>query len=154
RLPVSEADGRAMIAALLLAAALAPRPFAEERDLLDRRLATVARALPDGAHAPVDIAYTKALADAAHLQISSVAARSPVEAQGRGEIVVDCVAFGRFTNVETFFRQLLQTPRVIDVVSVALASTPEETIRMTAVLRFPFWPAQSRLPAPPEGTSE
>jgi hypothetical protein len=142
-----------IIAALLLAVVL-PRPFAEERDLLDRRLRSVQRALPDGAKAPAELDFVRGLAGAAHLQGVTATARTPVEAPGRGELNVDLVAFGRFTNIETFFRQVSVAPRVVDVVSVALAQTPEETLRMTVVLRLPFWPAQSRLPAPPEGTQE
>jgi hypothetical protein len=143
-----------LLLAFVLAAAAAPRPFTEERDLLDRRLQAVQRALPDGARPPADLALVRALADSARLQVSALTARPPAEAGGRGEITIDLVAFGRFTNVETFFRQAGKSPRLVDVASLALNATPEDTIRMTAVLRLPFWPTQNRLPAAPEGTAE
>jgi hypothetical protein len=143
-----------LLLAFVLAAAAPPRPFTEERDLLDRRLQAVARALPDGPRPPADLALVRSLADSARLQVSALTARPPAESGGRGEITLDLVAFGRFTNVETFFRQAGRSPRLVDVVSLALNATPEDTIRMTAVLRLPFWPTQNRLPAAPEGTSE
>jgi Pilus assembly protein, PilO len=143
-----------LLLGFLLAVAAGPRPFAEERDLLDRRLLAVQRALPDGPHPAADMAQVRAVADAARLRVTSITARPPAETTGRGEIAVELVAFGRFTNVESFFRQAGLVPRIVDVVSLALAATPEDTIRMTAVLRLPFWPTQNRLPAPPEGTAE
>lgn len=143
-----------LLVALLLAAATLPRSFAEERDLLDRRLRAVQRALPDGMRPAGELDSIRALANAAQLQGVSVSARPATDAPGHGDLTVDLVAYGRFTSVETFFRQAALAPRLIDVVSVALAQTPEETLRMTAVLRLPYWPTQSRLPAAPEGTQE
>src|SRR5688500_669629 len=143
-----------LLLAVLLAAAAAPRPFDEERELLDRRLAAVRRRLPDGPQPAADIAYVNGLADAALLKRGSVSARPLAEGGGAGEVVLDVVAFGRLTAVETFVRQLAASPRLIDVESLALASTPEDTIRLTASLRLPYWTAPSRLPAPPEGTSD
>jgi hypothetical protein len=143
-----------LLLGFLLAVAAGPRSFAEERDLLDRRLLAVQRALPDGPHPAADMAQVRAVADTARLHVTSITARPPAEANGRGEFAVELVAFGRFTNVESFFRQAGLVPRIVDVVSLALAATPEDTIRMTAVLRLPFWPTQNRLPVPPEGTAD
>jgi hypothetical protein len=139
---------------LLAAAATVPRSFSEEREMLDRRLAAVRRQLPDGPQPAADIAHINALADAALLRRASVVARAPGEAHGVGELAIDISAFGRFTSIETFFRQIMESPRLIDVDSLALASTPEDTIRLTATLKLPFWPAHTRLPAPPEGSAD
>jgi hypothetical protein len=138
---------------LFLAAAAASRPHNEERDLLDRRLAAVRRHLPDGAQPAVDAALVNGLADAALLRRGTVTARPLVEG-GPSEIVLDVVAFGRFTSIETFVRQLAESARLIDVENLALSATPEDTIRVTASLRLPYWPAGARLPPPPEGAAE
>jgi hypothetical protein len=142
-----------LIVVLVLAAAAAPRPHNEERDLLDRRLAAVRRHLPDGAQPAMDTTHVNGLADAALLRRGTVTARPQVEG-GPSEVVLDVVAFGRFTSIETFVRQLAESARLIDVENLALSATPEDTIRMTASLRLPYWPAGARLPAPPEGTAE
>jgi hypothetical protein len=144
-----------LVAAFFLAApAPVPRSFSEERELLDRRLAAVRRKLPDGAQPAADIAHINSLADTALLRRASVNARPPAEARGIGELTIDISAFGRFTSIETFFRQVMQSPRLIDVESLALASTPEDTIKVTATLRLPYWPTGARLPAPPEGAAD
>jgi hypothetical protein len=143
-----------LLLALLMASAAAPRPYAEERELLDRRLAAVRRGLPDGPQPAADIGHVNALADAALLRRASVNARAPQESAGLGEIAIEIAAFGRFTSIETFFRQIAASPRLVDVESVSLASTSEDTIRLTATLRVPHWPANARLPAPPEGIAD
>jgi len=141
----------AVAAVLLASAAAAPRPHNEERELLDRRMAAVRRHLPDGAQPAVDTAYVNSLADAALLRRGTVTARPPTEG-GPSEIILDVVAFGRFTSIETFVRQLSESARLIDVENLALSATPEDTIRVTASLRLPYWPTGARLPTPPEGT--
>jgi hypothetical protein len=143
-----------LVALLLTTTAPAPRSFGEERELLDRRLAAVRRKLPDGAQPAGDIAHVNALADAALLRRASVNARPPAETRGLGELTIDVSAFGRFTSIETFFRQVMQSPRLIDVESLALASTPEDTIKLTAVLKLPYWPSNARLPPAPEGIGD
>ena len=143
-----------LLAVLLAATAAAPRPFAEERELLDRRLAAVRRHLPDGAQPAADVAHINALADGALLRRSSVAARAADAQAGTPETTIDVVLLGRFTSVETFFRQVSESPRLIDVESLALNATPEDTIRLTAALRLPYWPGTQRLPAVPEGVGD
>jgi hypothetical protein len=142
-----------LFALVLAATAAAPRPFADERELLDRRLAAVRRRIPDGAQPAADAAHVTALAEASLLYRVSVTSRAPAESHGVGVSTLDVAAFGRFTAVETFFRQVAASPRLVDVESVALSGTPD-TLRLTAVVHLPFWPASARLPPAPEGVSE
>jgi hypothetical protein len=140
-----------LLAALTLLLAIPPaRPFNEERLLLDRRLEALRRILPDGANPPADVALVRELAEAAKLQRIALDARSPTESGARGEVTVDLVAFGRFADIDRFFRQVALSPRLVDVDSLALTATNENVIRLTAALRLSFRPARAPLPAPPE----
>jgi hypothetical protein len=139
--------------AAVLAAVPAARSFPEERQLLDRRLETLRRILPDGPHPEVDVAVVRQLAQEAGLTSVELVARAPSEAGPRGEVQLDLTSLARFVDVERFFRQAALSPRLIDVERLVLASTPEDLVRMNAVLKLPFRPLKAPLPAPPEGTS-
>ncbi len=133
-----------------LAAAAPPRDFAEERILLDRRLETLRRILPDGPSPLADVAHVRQLADAAKVLRVEVTARAPVEAGARGDVPMDVVGFGRFVEVDRFFRAVALSPRLLDVEHVTLTATPEDVVKMTAVVRAPFRPLRAPLPAPPD----
>lgn len=137
---------------LLLLAASAPRPFAEERVLLDRRLETLRRILPDGPHPEVDVAVVRQLAQEAGIVGPEIVARAPSETGSRGDIRVELTGLGRFADVERFFRQASLSPRLIDVETLTLSSTPEGLVRLVTQLRFSYRPLKAPLPAAPEGT--
>ena len=67
----------ALLAALL--AAQPARPFTEERVLLDRRLETLRRILPDGPTASADVLLLRDLAEAARLARVEIQPRPPVD---------------------------------------------------------------------------
>lgn len=136
----------------LLAAAPPPRPFSEERLLLDRRLETLRRILPDGPHPEVDVAVVRQLAQDAGITAPEINARAPSEAGPRGDIRVELGGLGRFADIERFFRQAALSPRLIDVETLTLNSTPEGPVRLVTLLRFSYRPLKAPLPPAPEGT--
>jgi len=79
-----------------------------------------------------------------------VQARPPVESGRRGEVVLDLGALGGYAEINGFFRKLETSPRLVDVESLTLTATAEDLIRLTAVLRLPYWPPKAQLPAAPE----
>lgn len=135
---------------LLLLSALPPRPFGEERQLLDRRLAALSRALPDAPTGQADAAHARDLGLAAGLTAVDALARPPREAGATGEVLVDVTALGLYVEIDRFFRQVQLSPRLVDVVSVTLQATPDERVKLDAVLSFPYRPARAPLPPPPE----
>jgi hypothetical protein len=138
------------LAALL--AATSARPFSEDRLLLDRRLETLRRILPDGASPPADVAVVRDLAVSSKLQAVEALARPVREDGARGVVPVDLAAVGRFADVERFFRQVALHHRLIDVEGLTLAAAPDAAVRLAAVLAFPFRPAKAPLAQPPDGT--
>jgi len=134
-------------AALLLQPA---RPFPEERLLLDRRLETLRRILPDGPAPSADVLVVRDLAEAARLARVEVQPRPPVESGTRGEVVLDLTALGGYEAIDRFFQRLALSHRLADVESLTLAATSENVIQLAAVVRFPYWPARAPLPPPPE----
>lgn len=134
----------------LLAAAQPARPFNEERLLLDRRLETLRRILPDGPTPAADQALVGELAEGAKIGRVALLTRTPVETGTRGDVIVELIAFGRFAEIDRFFRQVALSARPIDVESLSLSATEEDLIKLTTVVRLPFRPAQAPLPAPPE----
>jgi hypothetical protein len=138
------------LVALLLAAA-STRPFPEERLLLDRRLETLRRILPDGPTLTTDAALVKELAEGSKLARVEVQARPPQEAGIRGDVVVELSAQGRFGDVDRFFRQVALSPRLLDVESITLSATSEGIVRLASVLRLPYRPLKAPLPPPPDG---
>lgn len=138
------------VASLLLAASVL-RPFADERLLLDRRLETLRRILPDGANPTGDAALVTELLKGARLASYEALARPPLESRNRGDVLVDVTATGRFGDLDRFFRQVALSPRLIDVETVTLAAAPGDMVKMTTLLHLPYRPAQATLPQPPEG---
>ncbi|HEY8150904.1 MAG TPA: hypothetical protein VIK51_18500, partial [Vicinamibacteria bacterium] len=135
---------------LLLLAATPVRPFAEERLLLDRRLETLRRMLPDGAAPANDVTLLNDLARAAGVGFD-IRARAPLEKGTAGDVPVDVVGSARFAEIDRFFRQVALSARLIDVESLALSAGPGDSVRLTALLHFPYRPARTPLPPPPEG---
>ena len=127
-----------------------PRPFSEERLLLDRRLEALRRILPDGPNASADVMLMRDLAEAARLARVEVQPRPPVEAGSRGEIVLDLTAAGGYEEIFRFFERAAASPRLVDVESLALTATAEGAVQLAAVLRIPYWPTRAPLPPPPE----
>lgn len=143
-----------LFAVLSLLAVVQPaRPFNEERLLLDRRLETLRRILPDGPNPVADVAIVREMAEGAKLGRVALAARPPVETGSRGDVPIDIAAYGRFADIDRFFRQIALSARLIDVDSLTLSATTEEVIKLSAVVRLPFRPAKAPLPTPPEGKS-
>ena len=138
----------ALLAALL--AVQPARPFAEERLLLDRRLETLRRILPDGPTASADVLVVRDLAEAARLARVEIQPRPPVESGARGEVVLDLTALGGYEAVDRFFQRLAVSHRLADVESLSLTATSENVIQLAAAIRFPYWPARTPLPSPPE----
>jgi hypothetical protein len=96
-----------LLLALVVLAATATRPFQEERLLLDRRLETLRRILPDGPNPGSDVALVRELADGAKLGSVEALARPPVESTGpKADVAIDLVAAGRYADVDRFFRQV------------------------------------------------
>jgi hypothetical protein len=140
----------ALVVTLLGAAPV--RPFGEERLLLDRRLETLRRILPDGPTASADILHVRDLAEAARLSRVEIQARPPLESGPRGDVVLDVTALGGYEEIDRFFRQVALSHRLVDVESLTLTATTEDVIQLGAVLRFPYWPVKAPLPSPPESS--
>ena len=138
------------LASLLLVAA-AERPFAEERQLLDRRLETLRRILPDGPNPGSDVALVSELARGARLMGLEILPRAPVENGARGDVPLEVSAVGSYAEIDRFFRLVALSPRLVDVDHLTLAAVPDGPVKMTALLRVPFRPPGAPLPAPPEG---
>ena len=126
------------------------RSFSEERLLLDRRLETLRRILPDGPNPAADSTLVRDLAEAARIARVEIQPRPPVEAGPRGEIVLDLTAVGGYEELFRFFERLAVSPRLVDVESLTLTATSEGVVQLAAVLRFPYWPTRAPLPPPPE----
>ncbi len=135
----------------LLVAAASNRPFPEERLLLDRRLETLRRILPDGPSPVADTALVRELAEGAKLGRVEVQARPPQETGTRGDVVVELSAQGRFGDIDRFFRQVALSPRLLDVESLSLSASSEGAVKLGAVLRVPYRPLKAPLPPPPDG---
>jgi hypothetical protein len=138
---------------VLVGAALAvqsARPFAEERLLLDRRLETLRRILPDGPTASADVLVVRDLAETARLARVEVQARPPVESGPRGDVVLDVGALGGYEAIDRFFQRLALSHRLVDVESLTLTATSENVVQLAAVVRFPYWPVRAPLPPAPE----
>jgi hypothetical protein len=135
---------------LLLLAAAPVRPFAEDRVLLDRRLETLRRMLPDGATPGPDVALLTEFARVSGVSFD-IRPRAPLETGVEGNVPVDVAGNARFAEIDRFFRQVALSARLIDVESLTLAAAPGDMVRMTALVHFPYRPVRTPLPAPPEG---
>jgi hypothetical protein len=141
-----------VIAALLLLAAAvqAARPFADERVLLDRRLETLRRILPDGPTAAADVLLVRDAAEAVRLARVEIEPRPAVENGARGELTFDVKAIGDYGQVDRFFQRLSVSHRLVDVSRLTLTTTGEDQVQLECVLSLPFWPVRAALPPPPE----
>lgn len=140
---------RVVLTATILASAA--RPFDDERLLLDRRLETLRRILPDGANPNADVALVRDLATRTRFGTIETVPRPPVENGARGEVVVDLTALARFSDVDSFFRLVSSHPRLIDVQSLTLTGTNQDVVKLSAALSLPFRPARAPIPGAPEG---
>ena len=131
---------------------LAYRPFPEDRTLLDRRLETLRRILPDGPNPVADAALVRDIAQHAGLVDLQAIARPPLESGPRGTVGVDLVAVGRFPEVDRFFRQVAVSPRLIDAESLTLTAAGNDLVRLTALLQIPYRPHSAPLPRAPVGS--
>jgi hypothetical protein len=139
-------------ASLVLLAVLAAHPFPEERLLLDRRLETLRRILPDGPNPPADRALVADLAQSTGLESLDVQPRPPFDSRSAwADVVVDLSGVGGYDEIDRFFRQVALSPRLIDVESLTLSPAPGDAVHLVAVLRLPYRPEAAPLPAPPEG---
>jgi hypothetical protein len=140
------------LALLVLLPTLVGRPFPEERVLLDRRLETLRRILPDGPNPPADRALVLEMAQSTGLASLEVQPRPPFDSRSpSADVVVDLTGVGGYDEVDRFFRQAALSPRLIDVENLVLTPASGDAVRIIAVLRLPYRPATAPLPAPPEG---
>ena len=114
--------GRPLAACLLLA--VAARPFADERALLDRRLETLRRILPDGPYPHRRTRRWSRDAKGARLATYEVEARPPLESGPRGWVRWTSPHRRATRTIDRFFRQVALSHRLIDVESVALTAAP------------------------------
>src|SRR5437762_12631421 len=104
-------------ALLVLLATLAGRPFSEERVLLDRRLETLRRILPDGPNPPADRALVLAMAQSSVLESPPVQPRPPFDSRSpAADVVVALTAVGTYDEGERSIRPAARSPRPLDVV--------------------------------------
>lgn len=123
---------------LVLVAALlqgAPgRPYAEERQLLDRHLTQLSRALPDRPLPEEDAAHFRELAAESGLRNVEVAAPTITETGTLGQSRRVITATSTFPDADRFFRAIQTSPRLIDVESLVLRPA-EFGVRLEARLR-------------------
>jgi hypothetical protein len=91
------------------------------------------------------------LATNARLSRLEIAARPPAESGSRGDVTLDLSATGRFGDLDRFFRQAALSLRLIDVESLTLSSSPDDLVKLTAVVRLPFRPLRAPLAPVPDG---
>ena len=96
------------------------RPYGEERQLLDRHLAQLARALPDAPTPNEDAALLLQLANEAGLRNIEVGPPTITETGGLGQSRRMILAAATYPDADRFFRALQASPRLIDVESVVL----------------------------------
>lgn len=136
---------------VLLGVGTPQRSFADERHLLDGRLETLRRILPDAPNPSSDVAVVRDLAKNLKLASLEITPRAPLETGTRAEIPLEVVGSGRFEEIDRFFRQVALSHRLIDVEGLTLAAGPDDQVRFAGVLKLPYRPQRAPLPAPPEG---
>lgn len=127
-----------LLSLLVLAAVLqnAPgRPYSEERQLLDRHLAQLARALPDAPTPNEDAALLRQLASEAGLRDVEVGPPTITEIGVLGQSRRMILAAATYPDTDRFFRALQGSPRLIDVESVVLRAA-DFGVRIEARLRL------------------
>ena len=125
-------------AAFILAAALqaaSGRPYNEERQLLDRHLAQLARALPNAPTPDDDLALLKLLAGDAGLREVEVSPPTTTETGSLGQSRRVLSASATYPDTDRFFRALQGSPRLADVENLILRSA-DFGVRFEARIRF------------------
>jgi Tfp pilus assembly protein PilO len=130
---------------------VAARPFPEERALLDRRLETLRRILPDAPNPQGDVALVRDMAASAHLAALEVTARPPMESGPGGWVPVEVTAVARYAEVDRFFRLVALSPRLLDVERVTLTAAPGRLVRLAAIVNAPFRSARATATRVPDG---
>lgn len=111
------------------------RPYREERQLLDRHLAQLARALPDAPAPGEDAALLLQLATEGGLRNVEIGPPTITETGPLGQSRRTLTATATFPDVDRFFRGLQGAPRLIDVESLILRPA-DFGVRMEARLRL------------------
>jgi hypothetical protein len=111
------------------------RPYAEERQLLDRHLAQLARALPDTPTPNEDASLLKQLANEAGLRNVEVGPPTITETGVLGQSRRSVAATATYPDADRFFRALQGSPRLIYVESVVLRPA-DFGVRLEARLRL------------------
>lgn len=127
----------ALFPLLVLAAVLQGaqgRPYGEERQLLDRHLAQLARALPDAPTPNDDAALFKQLANEAGLRNVEVGPPTITETGLLGQSRRTLQGTATYPDADRFFRALQASPRLIDVESVVLRAA-DFGVRIEAQVR-------------------
>jgi hypothetical protein len=124
---------------ILLAAALLQsatgRPYSEERQLLDRHLLQLSRALPDAPTPDADEALLKQLAAEAGLRNIAAGPPTITETGSLGQSRRTLTATSTYPDADRFFRALQGSPRLVDVETVILR-TAEFGVSLEARVRF------------------
>jgi len=126
-------------ASLLIAAVLVQsvpaRPYAEERQLLDRHLARLSRPLPNAPTPDEDQALILRLAAEAGLREVSVSPPTITETGSLGQSRRTLTADSTFPDTDRFFRAVQGSDRLIDVESLVLRAAGFG-VRLETRLRF------------------
>ena len=130
-----------IVAALALQPA-AGRPYPEERLLLDRHLAQVARALPDAPTPEADEKTLRDLAAEAGLRQVEVGPPTVTETGSIGQSRRTLLAIATFPDTDRFFRAVQTATRLIDVESLTLRPA-DFGVRIEARLRTHHRPAKA-----------
>ncbi|MBK5255135.1 MAG: hypothetical protein JJE39_03805 [Vicinamibacteria bacterium] len=111
------------------------RPYSEERQLLDRHLAQLSRALPDAPLPDDDDALLRRLAKDAGLRNVEVGAPTITETGSLGQSRRALTANSTYPDADRFFRLVQGSTRLIDVEGLILRSA-DFGVRIEARLRF------------------
>ncbi len=108
------------LAAVLIQSPPPGRPYSEERQLLDRHLAQLARPLPNGPSPEGDAALLKQVALDSGLRSVEIGAATITETGSLGQSRRSVTADSTFPDADRFFRALQSSPRFVDVESLLL----------------------------------
>lgn len=111
-----------LVVLVALLQAPAGRPYSEERQLLDRHLAQLARPLPDAPSPDQDATLLKELAKEAGLRNIEVGAPTITEMGAVGQSRRMLTAASTYPDADRFFRALQASLRLVDVESLILRS--------------------------------
>jgi hypothetical protein len=120
---------------LVFAQGLPGRPYAEERQLLNRHLAQLSRPLPNTPAPSEDAALLVQLAAEAGLRNVEVGAPTITETGSIGQTRRMLTANSTYPDADRFFRAVQGSARLIDVESLVLRSA-DFGVRIEARLRF------------------